>query len=48
MLRRGDSRFADGCDLGRERVRGVQCLWPANWEDGAALTETRETLRIAG
>lgn len=48
MLRRGDSRFADRCDLGCEKVRGIQCLWPENWEDGAALSEMRETLRAAG
>lgn len=47
-LRRGASRCAAGCDWGCERMRGVQHLWPETWKDGAALAETRETLRVVG
>lgn len=45
---RGASRCAAGCDWGCERMRGVQHLWPETWKDGAALAETRETLRVVG
>lgn len=47
-LRRGASWCTAGCDWGCERMRGVQHLWPETWKDGAALAETRETLRVVG